>query len=173
MKKILLALLAFITTGVLFLSCNDNNDLAKLRQNELDLLDKFVAKYDEVHGTEIKPTSSGLYYIEVQKGTGDTIAVGDRVQIWYNTYLLKDTSLIDSNMDTGKYTPLEFTVASPSYSSVVEGLNEAVKYMQLGGKAFLIVPSEIAYGQNGSLAVPAFSTLLFDIEIYKVFKATE
>jgi FKBP-type peptidyl-prolyl cis-trans isomerase FkpA len=174
MKKLLFfALPLLLVSGIISTSCKDNNDLAALRDDELKLLADFVSRYEIAHGIELKPTSSGLYYIETVKGTGDTIAIGDKVQLWYNTYLLKDTSLIDSNMDGGKFVPLEFVVSSASSSSVIEGLNEAVKYMRPGGQAFLIAPSEVAYGQNGSLNVPAFSTLLFDIEIYKVFRASE
>ncbi|MBN1821853.1 MAG: FKBP-type peptidyl-prolyl cis-trans isomerase, partial [Prolixibacteraceae bacterium] len=128
----------------------------------------------EQHNADLEPTLSGLYYIQVEEGVGDSIVVGDKVQVWYNTYLLSDTLLVDSNMDDGhKYTPLEFLVNTPGNSTVVEGLNEAVKYMKPNGKAFLIVPSEIAYGQDGTYGIPAFSTLLFDIEIYKVFKAED
>jgi FKBP-type peptidyl-prolyl cis-trans isomerase FkpA len=174
MKKLLFfALPLLLISGIVFTACKSNNDLAALRDSELSLLADFVSRYETVHKVDLKPTSSGLYYIEIAKGAGDTIAIGDKVQLWYNTYMLKDTTLIDSNMDNGKFTPLEFVVTSASSSSVIEGLNEAVKYMRPGGKAFLITPSEVAYGQNGSLNVPAFSTLLFDIEIYKVFRASE
>jgi FKBP-type peptidyl-prolyl cis-trans isomerase len=165
--------LSVLVVVIAFASCNDNNDLEKLRQDELRLLDDFVNRYEAAHNVTLSQGTSGLYYIEVARGTGDTIVAGDVVQVWYNTYLLKDTILIDSNIEGGRYNPLEFRVTTPNGSSVIEGLNEAVKNMQPNGKAFLIVPSELAYGQTGSTSVPAFSTLLFDIEIYKVYRAAD
>lgn len=172
MKK--LPFIAFILMAAIILaSCKDDNNYEKLRQNEVSLLNDFVKRYEAAHGVTLNPGTSGLYYIEIEKGAGDTIVLGDKVQLWYNTYRLKDTVMVDSNMEGGKYDPLEFVVAAEDYSTVVEGLNEAVKNMQLGTKAFLIVPSELGYGQTGSGSVPAFSTLLFDIEIYKVFRASE
>lgn len=174
MRKVALAVMLFSLAGFVLDSCKDNEDLEKLREKELELLADYVSRYSEEHNLELRPSVSGLYYIEIEEGEGDTIRVGDKVQLWYNTYLLRDTSLVDSNMEDGhKYNPLEFTVTLPDYSSVVEGLNEAVKYMKPGGKSFLIVPSQIAYGQDGSYGIPAFSTLLFDIEIYKVFRAED
>jgi len=174
MKKVTLAVMLLSFAGFVFTSCDDNEDLEKLRERELELLSDYVSRYNKEHNVELKPSASGLYYIEIGEGEGDTIRIGDKVQLWYNTYLLRDTSLVDSNMQGGhKYNPLEFTVAMPDYSSVVEGLNEAVKYMKPGGKSFLIVPSQIAYGQDRSYGIPAFSTLLFDVEIYKVFRAED
>ncbi len=173
-NKVTLAVMLFSFAGFVFTSCDSNEDLEKLRERELELLADYVSRYNEEHNVELNPFVSGLYYIEIEEGEGDTIRIGDKVQLWYNTYLLRDTSLVDSNMEGGhKYNPMEFTVALTDYSTVVEGLNEAVKYMKPGGKAFLIVPSQIAYGQDGSYGIPAFSTLLFDVEIYKVFRAED
>jgi FKBP-type peptidyl-prolyl cis-trans isomerase len=174
MRKVLLPVILYAVLGFGITACDDNEDYEKLRERELELLADYVSRYNEEHNVELEPTASGLYYIEIEEGEGDTIKVGDKVQLWYNTYLLRDTSLIDSNMESGhKYNPMEFTVVLPDNSTVIEGLNEAVKYMKPGGKSFLIVPSQIAYGQNGSYGIPAFATLLFDVEIYKVFRAED
>ena len=172
-QSLIISIIVLLSAGFYLQSCH-NNDPAKQRQKELALLNDYIARYDKVHGVNLQPSLSGLYYVEEKEGYGDTIAVGDRVQVWYNTYLLSDTLLVDTNMPDGhKYEPLEFVVAPPGTSSVVEGLNEAVKNMKAGGKAFLIIPSQIGYGQNGTYGVPAFSTLLMDVEIYKVFRASE
>ncbi|NQU84611.1 MAG: FKBP-type peptidyl-prolyl cis-trans isomerase [Mariniphaga sp.] len=175
MRKItVVAILMIVIAGFAFQSCSKDNSLEKLRQSELELLGEFVAKYNTEHGVELEPSVSGLYYVEVEAGVGDTIVPGDKIQVWYNTYLLVDTSLVDSNMEAGhKFNPLEFIVTDPGNSSVVEGLNEAVKNMRAEGKSFLIVPSQIAYGQDGRSGIPSFATLLFDIEIYKVFRAVD
>jgi FKBP-type peptidyl-prolyl cis-trans isomerase FkpA len=41
--------------------------------------------------------------------------------------------------------------------------------MREGGKANLVLPSEVAYGQNGKGSIPGFTTLLMEIEIHKVY----
>ncbi len=155
-----------------FSSC-DNNDIGKQRERELERLDLFLKK----NNITTKPTASGLYYMETEKGTGDTIKVGDRVQILYRMWRIvadgDSSDVVDYNIDAlGRwYEPLEFTVTPPSASSVIEGINEAVKMMQKGTRANLIIPSELGYGQNGSYSIPGFATLLYDIRIYKVYPA--
>lgn len=163
-----LALTIIVILPLFFAGC-DNNSLGKLRERELDLLDKYVKD----HNITVKPTASGLYYMEKQKGTGDTIKIGDRVHIYYRTWLI-DSTLVDYNVTPQGhfYDPLEFDVTPPNGSSVVEGLNEGIKFMQHGTVANLIVPSQIGYGQSGYQMVPAFSTLLYEIRVHKVMKGS-
>lgn len=153
-------------SGAIFLSSCNNYDQEKLRKRELEMLDNYITK----NNISVKPSASGLYYMEVKKGTGDTIKIGDRIQVWYSTYLI-DSTKIDSNTSFGKYDPLEFIVTAQGSSSVIEGLNEAAKLMQKGTIANLIIPSELAYGQQGSGSVGGFSTLLMNVEVYKIYPA--
>lgn len=170
MKQVF-TVLFFTIAAIGIFSCGDDNSLEELRKNELALLDEYLL---EVYpGVEPKP--SGLYYIEEVKGTGDTINPGDQVQVFYATWLLKDSILIDET--TGylvghRFEP--YTVNVGSGTSIV-GLEEALTYMQKGSVANLIINSELAYGQNGNTTstplVPGFSTLLMQVEVYKVYKA--
>jgi len=151
-----------------FFSCKDDNSLERLRQYELEKLKEFIQK----NYPDVKPKSSGLYYIEAGKGAGDTIKVGDRVQIFYATRLI-DSTLIDQTngyLLGQRYEPLEYVVGA---GSVIAGLEEASTYMQKGTKANLVIPSELAYGQNGSSGVSGFSTLLMEVEVYKVYPAAQ
>jgi FKBP-type peptidyl-prolyl cis-trans isomerase FkpA len=169
-KAILQALLFIVLVPMVFLSCDDNN-LGKLRELELERLDQYIAR----NNITVKPTSSGLYYIEKQKGTGDTIKAGDVVDIYYRTWLI-DSTLVDQNINAQGhfYDPLRFVVTPQGTSStVVDGLNEGVKFMQLGTVSTMIVPSQIGYGQNGSGSIPAFSTLIFEVRIHKVVRGAQ
>jgi len=164
MKKYPGIILVLFIGALLYLSsCNEYNQ-EKQRKEELELLANFITN----NKITAKPTSSGLYYIEVKKGTGDTISIGDRVQVWYKTYLI-DSTLID---ESGRYNPLEFYCTAAGSSSVIEGLNEAIKYMQKGTIANLVIPSELAYGQSGTSGIAGFTTILMNVEVYKVYKAS-
>jgi len=165
MKKILFFLTIIGSVMFMTVSCgNDGLDLEKLRAEELEALDAFI----EANDIEVEPTSSGLYYIEQVKGTGDTIKPGDRVKIFY-TGMFIDSTLFDS---TSEYEPFEFVVGS---SDVITGMSEGITYMTQGGKATLIIPSNLAYGatNNTTLGIPRFSTLIFDIEVYKHYKLSD
>ena len=164
MKRFTNLVLVIVAALALFLSCNKDNDLGKLRAIELEKLDEFIqANYPNV---EAKP--SGLYYYEVKAGQGDTIKTGDVVQIFYSTWTI-DSVLIDetSGYSLGhRFEPYEFIVGA---GDAITGLEEGANYMQPGTIANLVIPSELAYGQNGTTGVAGFTTLLMQVEVYKVY----
>jgi FKBP-type peptidyl-prolyl cis-trans isomerase 2 len=113
-----------------------------------------------------------LYYIELEEGIGDSIKIGDKVQIFYDIWDLDTTWITGS----GQFEPLELVVLSPtqlSYSAEdideMLGLHEALTYMKKGTKSLLIVPSELAFGQYGVSGINGFTSLLMEVEVYKVF----
>lgn len=170
MKQIF-GILFLISIVTAFSSCNKDNSLEKMRENELEILDGYI----DNNYPDSLPKSSGLYFIEEIVGHGDSlIRFGDEVQVFYATWTLDsptDSTLIDQSsgyLDGHRFEPLEFTAGA---SDVIKGLDEAVTYMREGGKARLVVPSEIAYGQNGSPSggVGGFTTLLMEVEVYKVY----
>lgn len=160
--------LIFTSIVVGFFACGDDNSLEELRKNELAKLDEYI----QTNYPDVEPTPSGLYYIEEVKGTGDTIVPGDKIQIFYATWTI-DSLLIDETNGYTKgyrYEPFEFVVGS---GSVIKGLDEAATYMQLGTVANLVINSELAYGQNGNTSgdpmVPGFTTLLMQVQVYKIY----
>jgi FKBP-type peptidyl-prolyl cis-trans isomerase len=166
MKKSIFFLPVLIIAIAIFSSCGDNNNLGKLRQQELEKLDTYI----QSNYPNIDPKPSGLYYIELQAGSGDSIQVGDKVQIFYSTWTI-DSTLIDQTSGYllgQRYEPYEFTVGA---GNAIQGLEEAATYMQQGTKANLVIPSELAYGQNGTYGVSGFTTLLMQVEVYKIYPA--
>lgn len=163
MKQLATTLLAFLSV-IAFFSCDDNS-LEKQRKAELDLLNAYLLE----NYPDLEPTRSGLYYVEETPGTGDTIEVGDRVQIFYATWRLSDSLLIDESngyTDGYRYEPLEFIVGG---GEVISGLDEAMTYLRKGSVANLVLDSGLAYGQSGSASVGGFTSLLMQIEVYKVY----
>jgi len=151
--------------AVAIFACKEDN-FEKLRQNELEKLSEYL----EENFPDIKSQPSGLFYIEVEEGTGDTIQPGDRIQIFYSTWTI-DSVLIDETQgytNGHKYDPYEFVVGQ---GNAITGLEEAATYMQKGTKAHLILPSELAYGQNGTVGVAGFTTLLMEVEVHKIYQA--
>ncbi|MDD4143065.1 MAG: FKBP-type peptidyl-prolyl cis-trans isomerase [Prolixibacteraceae bacterium] len=170
MKYLLSVIFASVLIFTLF-SCKEN-DLEKQRERELKLLDEYIQ--NNYSGLDPKP--SGLFYIELSEGIGDSIRMGDKVQIFYDLYTL-DSSYVAG---TGPYEPSEMIVLPPtqlgsSAETVTEmkGLHEALTYMKKGSRALLIIPSELAFGQYGTYGVGGFRSLLMEVEVYKVFPLTE
>lgn len=155
-----------------FFACKDDDDLQKLRQNELENLSEFI----ETNYRDEEPKPSGLYFIPVEEGTDTTkIKPGDRVQVFYATWALNselDSILLDETSgytDGYRYEPYEFIVGG---NEAIQGLQEGVTYMTKGEIANLVIPSELAYGQRGTVGVAPFTTLLMQVEVYKIYPSS-
>jgi len=119
-------------------------------------------KYLKDNNITVKPTASGLYYIEKAKGTGTQAIAGKRVKVHYTGTFL-DGKEFDSSRK--KNQPLEFTLGK---GQMIKAFDEGVALMKVGGKATIIVPSSLAYGESGSGSIPAYTTLVFDLELMDV-----
>ena len=108
-------------------------------------------------------TESGLQYKDIVTGTGDTPEEGQIVTVHY-TGTLEDGTKFDSSRDRGQ--PFSFTIG---IGQVIQGWDEGVASMQVGGQRQLIIPPELGYGSEGAGGViPPNATLLFDVELLEV-----
>jgi len=106
-------------------------------------------------------TSSGLVYIPLREGTGASPTATDSVSVNYRG-VLADGKEFDSSYKRNK--PLEFKL-----NGVIPCWTEGLQKMKTGGKARLVCPSSIAYGDNGAgeLIQPG-ATLNFEVELLEV-----
>lgn len=113
-------------------------------------------------------TKSGLKYIDLMAGSGDTAMKGNRVTVNYTGWLYvngKRGAQFDSSV--GKM-PFDFKLGN---HDVIAGWDEGVEGMKVGGKRELIIPPDIAYGNRAvGGVIPANSTLDFEVELLKVSK---
>ncbi len=110
---------------------------------------------------ETKTTKSGLQYTSLVEGTGDTPGPTDTVSVNYRGTLLNGREF-DSSYKSGR--PAEFQI-----NKVIKCWTEALQMMKVGGKAELVCPSNLAYGEEGIVgSVPRFATLIFDVELLAI-----
>ena len=106
-------------------------------------------------------TESGLIYMDLQPGTGASPKASDSVKVNYRGTLIDGTEF-DSSYKRNQ--PAQFPL-----SGVIRCWTEGVQKMKVGGKARLVCPSEIAYGDNGHPpAIPGGATLIFEIELLEI-----
>jgi len=119
----------------------------------------FLAKEAAVHGA--RKTASGLVYQELRAGTGTMPKASDTVKVHYvGTFI--DGNEFDSSVRRGE--PAEFPLGQ-----VIPCWTEGVAMMKAGGKARLICPSDIAYGDEGRPPViPGGAALVFEVELLDV-----
>ncbi len=124
-----------------------------------------IKQYVSDNNITAKPTISGLYYIEQLKGTGVKAKAGDKVKVWY-TGKLFDGTVFDASSNRNE--AFQFTLGE---GRVIKGWDEGIAMMNVGGKATLIIPSNLAYGERGSgQRIPPFSPLIFEVELQDIVK---
>lgn len=121
----------------------------------------FLAANKEKEG--VVETESGLQYIIEEEGTGIAPAATDTVEVNYEGRLL-DGTVFDSSYERGE--SIKFPL-----NGVIKGWGEGLTYVKEGGKIRLFIPSSLAYGERATGPIPANSTLVFDVELIKVFKS--
>lgn len=104
---------------------------------------------------------SGLYYIELEQGTGSMPVDYDTVYFRYEAKFLNHVTW-DANDPGVDYKHVMGTDNGP----VVAGIDEGLRYMHVGGKAKLLTPSSLAYKDYGVWQiVPGYTPLLWIIQL--------
>jgi FKBP-type peptidyl-prolyl cis-trans isomerase FkpA len=105
-------------------------------------------------------TESGLIYKEMRAGTGASPKATDNVKVNYRGTLINGTEF-DSSYKRNE--PAEFPL-----NGVIRCWTEGVQKMKVGGKAQLVCPSELAYGDQGRPSIPGGATLVFEVELLSI-----
>jgi FKBP-type peptidyl-prolyl cis-trans isomerase FkpA len=108
-------------------------------------------------------TDSGLVYRDVTTGTGASPTAADTVKVHYHG-TLTNGSVFDSSVQRNE--PASFPL-----SGVIPCWTEAVQRMKVGGKARLVCPSDLAYGDQGRPTIPGGAALIFDVELLEIMAA--
>jgi FKBP-type peptidyl-prolyl cis-trans isomerase FkpA len=106
-------------------------------------------------------TESGLIYQELRAGTGESPKAANVVKVHYRGTTI-DGKEFDSSYKRNE--PARFPL-----NGVIPCWTEGVQKMKVGGKARLVCPSDIAYGERGAPpSIPGGATLLFEVELLEV-----
>jgi hypothetical protein len=174
MKKLLSFLfLSMVLAGILG-SCKDD-PLDALREDELIALDKYVKDNNLTNNKDV----SGIYFKDLVVGTGDTIKTGYKLMLYFDITFLDGTAIpaygFSTQDEQGRnYEEVAFYVDATSstvnqqYVQQISGIHLGLKKMRVGGKAFMVIPSELAFRAEDNTAttgIPRFSTLLATVTV--------
>jgi len=146
MKNIFIAF-----TLVLLMACNKEKDYTE--ENEQEIL-----TYIEENNLTAQKSSTGLYYVIDNPGTGTQPTSTDDVTVAYKGYFTSG-SVFDESDASG----ITFNL-----QQVIEGWTEGITYFKEGGNGILLIPSRLAYGDSGRGSIPGGAVLIFDIELISV-----
>jgi FKBP-type peptidyl-prolyl cis-trans isomerase FkpA len=113
---------------------------------------------------DAQKTASGMIYHELRAGTGPSPQATDTVKVNYRGTLVDGTEF-DSSYKRNE--PAEFPL-----NGVIKCWTEGVQKMKVGGKARLVCPSDIAYGEQGRPGIPGGAALVFEIELLQIGAAS-
>lgn len=113
--------------------------------------------------TTVKGNVTTLQKTDLKVGTGKTAKTGDNVTVHYRGTLTNGTKF-DASYDRGQ--PFSFPLGG---GQVIPGWDQGVVGMKEGGKRKLVIPSDLAYGDEGRPpTIPQKATLVFEVELLKV-----
>lgn len=134
-----------------------------------------LAQYVADNKIKATPDDEGLYIIVNKKGNGQKVEIGRQVAINYTGRLLNgkvfDTSLEKVAKENNiydslrPYEPLSYRVGE---QPLIRGWEKGIINQPAGSKLTLIIPSSLGYGPQEIGAIPANSSLVFDLEIVSV-----
>ena len=129
---------------------------------QIGIDDKLLQDYIKKNNLNAQKTPSGIYYVIDKKGNGKHATAADKVKVHYKGYKLNGEKF-DSSYDRNE--PIDFPL-----SGVIKGWTEGIPMLEEGGKGTLLIPSHLAYGQNGppGSKIGPNEVLLFDVELIQI-----
>ena len=174
---LLLAALLLVAAPVLS-SCDSKGSIAKQTEKLIEqqkaadetAIQAYLTRHN-INGSSYTRTSDGLYLINVKEGaaTEPLIVAGKRVTTVYVGKFIGEANegqeFDNSSNNRTACGCLTFTAGA---NGVIQGWEKAVLLMRKGDRKLLLVPSNLAYGQQGSGSIPPNTPLLFDMEVTDV-----
>ncbi|HTF06026.1 MAG TPA: FKBP-type peptidyl-prolyl cis-trans isomerase [Bacteroidia bacterium] len=158
---------------LLVFSCEEEKPKAKkdLTKEEADRLSREMNAWDvdrqqdEIrqyiarNKWDMKETKSGVYYMLMSAGNGDSAHVGQTAEVTYDIYLLDGTKCYSSGNEKK-----EFVIGEDYIES---GLHEGIQLMRVGDQMRFILPSYLAHGLTGDQdKIPARSSVLYEVKLH-------
>lgn len=151
MKQLLSTLLVL----TLFISCSKDTKTVTdyTAKNEQEIKD-YLAK----NNLTAQRSTSGLYYIINEQGTGTQPTAASNVTVAYKGYFTNGNVF-----DQSKAEGISFGL-----NKVIRGWTEGIPYFKAGGSGVLLVPSHLGYGSTNNGPIPGGSVLIFDVKLISV-----
>ncbi|RYM34623.1 peptidylprolyl isomerase [Brumimicrobium glaciale] len=152
MKKIIL----FASIGILLFGTSCEKNLSA--EDQFDKDTKEIEEYISNKKLDAVKTSSGLYYVITDDGTGNHPVSNDNVTVRYKGYTT-DGNVFDQSDEEG----ITFNL-----QQVIKGWTEGIPYFKEGGKGVLLIPSKLGYGESGSGSIKPNTVLVFDVDLLEI-----
>ncbi|WP_266368478.1 FKBP-type peptidyl-prolyl cis-trans isomerase [Tellurirhabdus rosea] len=141
---------------------------ASQRDKQKGVDDKLIAAYIAKNSLSAKKTPSGVYYVVSQPGAGAVPSRGDVVKVKYTGKTLDGKVFDSSNNQPQTAGGIDFPLGM---GAAIPGWEDGLMQLPKGSKATLIIPSTMAYGQQGAGdAIKPNTVISFDVEVVDIKK---
>ncbi|SDO89970.1 peptidylprolyl isomerase [Klenkia soli] len=123
-----------------------------------------LATEPEVPATDALPPC-GLVVADVVVGDGAVAEAGSAVEVKYVGAFYESGEVFDASWNRGADETLPFTAGA---GQVIEGFDQGVQGMAVGGRRYITIPSDLGYGANGQGPIPGGATLVFVVDLVSV-----
>lgn len=145
--------LLFVLAIILFTSCSKEKEIDYVAKNEEEII-AYISKND----LNAQKSTSGLYYVINDPGTGAQPTSTSNVKVAYKGYFTNG-SVFDASSAAG----IPFNL-----QQVIKGWTEGIAYFKEGGSGLLLVPAHLGYGNNDYSTIPGGSVLIFEVNLISV-----
>jgi FKBP-type peptidyl-prolyl cis-trans isomerase len=154
-KDITLLLILFL---LICLSCKKEEGEPEPRtlEQEMAELNNFLLK-KEADGYDVDTTDIGVFYIVRKEGEGPFPEAGDTCYISYRGYFMSGKLFETSN----DYHPNGIWKLIYEEADMIQGLQDGIGHMNKDSNFDIIIPSHLAYGNNGAGIIPPYNTLIY------------
>jgi FKBP-type peptidyl-prolyl cis-trans isomerase 2 len=126
----------------------------KMYQYELEEMESYLAENKWTYRTD---TASGIKYEVLKGGTGKVYGDGEEVNYKYLMKLTDGKMVVRTNPDS-------YVTTVVNDGTHIEGLDHLFRMMKPGGKVRALIPFSLAFGDEGNAVVPAYSTIVVELE---------
>jgi len=158
----LFLVVSFLLSLILVSCLKTETEETRTKADELSEISTLLTSAED-QGYTVEQTDLGVYYITYIEGEGDHPEEGDTLDIYYEAYFI-DGDILD--MSYYHYTDSIWThIYQDSDESIIEGLDDALALTRPGSAHDFIIPSDLAYGADGTLIIPPYTPLIFRVEM--------
>lgn len=151
---------AFGSVGFYFLIIMQNGQQESALQQNVEEVKPEEAKVDPT-AYKVDGDVTELQKTDLVIGTGEEVKPGDTIRFHYKGTIAQTGVKFDSSYDRGE--PITYAL-----NGLIQGWQEGIPGMKVGGKRRLVIPSELGYGAQSSGSIPANSDLVFELEVLAV-----
>lgn len=118
-------------------------------------------------GLDIDTTAMGVYYVMDSEGEGAFPQAGDTCDVKYRGFFMNGTTFDASHY----HNPDSIFSFVLEETQMIEGWDDGMQVLNEGAKAYLIIPSEFAYGSSGTYGIQPYETLIFEVDMVDIKQA--